>query len=129
MHTTEITVRGFDCDIYAHVNNARYLEYLEACRWDWVNATGATEYFARRKMSFVVVNINIDYRRAAVLNDVLLVSVRKDEVGNKSARVKQTVIRKSDDKLIAEATITFAMVDNTTGKTVEITEDMLPYFD
>lgn len=80
-------------------------------------------------MSFVVVNINIDYRRPAVLNDVLLVSVRKDEVGNKSARVKQTVIRKSDDKLIAEATITFAMVDNTTGKTVEITEDMLPYFD
>ena len=29
----EIKVRGYHLDIYAHVNNARYVEFLEEARW------------------------------------------------------------------------------------------------
>jgi thioesterase-3 len=31
---TKIKVRGFHLDVYQHVNNARYLEFLEEARWD-----------------------------------------------------------------------------------------------
>ena len=30
---TKIKVRGFHLDVYQHVNNARYLEFLEEARW------------------------------------------------------------------------------------------------
>jgi len=33
MHTTQIKVRGYHCDFYGHVNNARFLEFLEEARW------------------------------------------------------------------------------------------------
>ena len=31
--TIEIKVRGYHVDIYGHVNNARYVEFLEEARW------------------------------------------------------------------------------------------------
>ena len=33
MHHTPIKVRGYHLDLYGHVNNARYLEFLEEARW------------------------------------------------------------------------------------------------
>jgi thioesterase-3 len=30
-----MTVRGYHLDLFGHVNNARYLEFLEEARWDW----------------------------------------------------------------------------------------------
>ena len=33
MHESEVRVRGFHVDVYQHVNNARYLEFLEDARW------------------------------------------------------------------------------------------------
>ena len=37
--TTEIVIRGYHVDIYGHVNNARYLEFLEEDRWAVLEAT------------------------------------------------------------------------------------------
>ena len=37
-HTTEITVRSYECDSYNHVNNAVYLNYLEHARMDFLHA-------------------------------------------------------------------------------------------
>lgn len=37
---TQIKVRGYHLDVYQHVNNARYLEFLEEARWmGWKIAT------------------------------------------------------------------------------------------
>ena len=33
MHQIDIKVRGYHLDLYGHVNNARYLEFLEEARW------------------------------------------------------------------------------------------------
>jgi len=39
MHTY-IKVRGYHLDFYQHVNNARYLEFLEEARWEWLENLG-----------------------------------------------------------------------------------------
>ena len=40
IHTTDITVRGYHLDLYRHVNNARYLEFLEEARWQFMEDSG-----------------------------------------------------------------------------------------
>ena len=35
-HLHNIKVRGFHTDLYGHVNNARYLEFLEEARWEFL---------------------------------------------------------------------------------------------
>ena len=37
---TQIKVRGYHLDVYQHVNNARYLEFLEEARWDGLEKIG-----------------------------------------------------------------------------------------
>jgi thioesterase-3 len=75
-------------------------------------------------MSFVVVNININYKRPSVLNDELMISVTLKNIGNKSAAVNQVITRKSDLKVVADADVTFAMVDNNTGKAIELNDEI-----
>ena len=33
VHRIEIKIRGYHLDLFGHVNNARYLEFLEEARW------------------------------------------------------------------------------------------------
>lgn len=122
MHT--IKVRGFHCDMFGHVNNARYLEFLEETRWEWLNRNTTFEFFEKKKMSFVVVSITINYKSPSVLNDELFITVEVKNFGNRSATVNQTITRKSDNKLIADADVTFAMVDNVTGRSIPIDDDL-----
>ena len=52
MNSIELTVRGFHCDMFAHVNNARYLEFLEDARWDWLNKTIDYKYFIKNDIKW-----------------------------------------------------------------------------
>ncbi|HAT24716.1 MAG TPA: thioesterase, partial [Pantoea septica] len=70
---TTIKVRGYHLDVYQHVNNARYLEFLEEARWQWLEEADAFNWLQQQQLAFVVVNININYRRPAVLGDVLAI--------------------------------------------------------
>ncbi|WP_180342823.1 thioesterase family protein, partial [Aeromonas veronii] len=60
---TQIKVRGFHIDVYQHVNNARYLEFLEQARWEWLDGEEAFQWMSRNHIAFIVVNINISYRK------------------------------------------------------------------
>lgn len=122
--THQLKVRGFHCDMFQHVNNARYLEFLEEARWEWLNRISTFDFFERLQMSFVVVSITIHYRYPSVLNDELEITVENKHIGHRSATVKQTITRIADQKLIAEAEVTFAMIDNKTGKAIPIPEEL-----
>ncbi|MEY3443375.1 MAG: hypothetical protein RLZZ519_1656, partial [Bacteroidota bacterium] len=70
---TEIKVRGYHADLYGHVNNARYLELLEEARWNHFENSVDSEEFKRNGWAFVLVNININYRKPALPGDVLYI--------------------------------------------------------
>jgi thioesterase III len=128
MYTIDLTVRRFHCDMFAHVNNARYLEFLEEARWEWLNTISSVKYFQEKNISFIVVSVHINYRRPAVLNDVLSIVTTPQGTGQRSATVKQEVIRKADGKLIADAEVVFAIIDNHTGKSIVLDDEMKELF-
>ncbi|GGY40587.1 thioesterase [Bacterioplanes sanyensis] len=119
----EIKVRGYHLDIYHHVNNGRYLEFLEEGRWDYFDRHAFIELFESRQLSFVVANININYRRPAYVNETLRITTRIDHIGNKSGRLLQQVwlLQQGEAvELVADALITFCLMDESTQKAVVI---------
>lgn len=108
---TTIKVRGYHLDVYQHVNNARYLEFLEEARWAWLEQHQAFHWMNARAMAFVVVNININYRRPAVMGDVLIIDSQLKALGGKSGVIEQTVTLQSDSSAIADASLTFVCID------------------
>jgi thioesterase-3 len=123
---TEITVRGYHLDLYQHVNNARYLEFLEEARWALFEQSLRTEFIQKEGLAFVVVNVNISYRKPATLGDRLIIQTTLGKVGQKSITLVQKVFKKGqEDTPITEALVTFVLVSGKTGKSVPVTPELL----
>ena len=120
---TKIKVRGYHLDMFSHVNNARYLEFLEEARWDSLEKSGFMSSMFEQGLAFIVVNINIDYKFPASFGDELVITTVQDKIGKKSMSLKQEIVINNKEKISIEALVTFVLVDNKTGKSVEITDE------
>lgn len=120
MHTTKIKVRGYHLDLYSHVNNARYLEFLEEARWTFFEEQADLPAFLASGIALIVVNINIDYRHPATMNDELAIESSVKSIGNRSAVIHQCVKLSGSDKIVAEADVTFVAFDGKLNKAIAI---------
>lgn len=120
----EIKVRGYHLDIYAHVNNARYVEFLEEARWALFDDSEVGKEMISRGFAFTVVNINVSYLSEARVNDVLTIITDMKKIGNKSITLSQKIFRKGDMKQVVDAEVTFVLVNMKTGKAVVIDEEI-----
>ncbi len=123
-HTMKIKVRGYHCDFYGHVNNARYLEFLEEARWEYLENDIDLGEWQQKGLGFVVAGINIKYRRPAGLNAVLEVRSQMASLGERSGIIHQEVVMVGDEALVAVADVTFAVIDIKTGRAVPMTGEV-----
>lgn len=117
--TTEIKVRGYHADFYGHVNNARYLEFFEEDRWARMESKIDLRDWAARGLGFLVVNINVNYRKAVPVGETVLVTTDIDRINTKSVVLKQEIRFKSSNEVAADALVTFVVIDRS-GKAVEM---------
>lgn len=120
----ELRVHGFHCDLYGHVNNARYLEFLEAARWEMLDATLDLDEWHERGRRFVIVRIDISYRAAATLGDWLRVESWGGEIRRTSAQVHQRILRAADGAVVAEADITYVILDASKGRPLRLAGEL-----
>jgi len=119
-HSTTLSVRGYHLDVYGHVNNARYLEFLEEARWRFFAEKGVIKKITGEALGMVVVNININYRRAALIHEELEIATGLTRVGNKSFIIHQVISLASTGDVIADTDGTYVLFDNKEGKSVVI---------
>ena len=106
---TEIKIRGYHADFYGHVNNARYLEFLEEDRWALLESRIDLQKWVKEGLVFLVVNINMNYRQAVSVGETLIVTTSVEKIGNKSAVLKQEIFLKRTGELVADALVTFVI--------------------
>lgn len=117
-----IDIRYGDMDTLGHVNNAKYLTYLEQARvhyfrelalWDGsVSATG-----------FIVARIEIDYRMALSLDDrQAIVYTRTSRLGSKSLDLDCLITRATDDAIAATARTVMVAYDYVRDTSVALLE-------
>ena len=109
-YLTEIKVRGYHADFYGHVNNARYLEFLEEDRWAWLEAKADLVEWAARGYTFVIVNININYRKVVKVGTRIVVATRVEQITNRSMVLKQEVLIKDTKEVAADALVTYVVL-------------------
>ena len=117
---TQIKVRGYHLDVYQHVNNARYLEFLEEARWDGLENNENFKWMTMNNIAFVVVNININYRRPAVLGDRLTVTSHVKQINGRSGVLSHVVTLEPGGEVVADALVTFVCIDLKTQKALAL---------
>ncbi len=107
---TNLKVRSYECDSYSHVNNAVYLNYLEAARMDFLNQIGFQYNEVVKAGYFLyVTHIDIHYKASAFLGDELSIETYPVKMGAVSGTLHQTV-KKQDGTVCATADVTWASV-------------------
>lgn len=130
IHTIHIKVRGYHLDVYGHVNNARYLEFLEEGRWAFFEARADLTRLMEKEISFVVANININFKRPAFLGHLLAIDTGISKINHRSGVIHQVVRLEAAGTVVADADVTFVLYDNRAGAAValkgEIAEFLSP---
>ncbi|QNL20474.1 acyl-CoA thioesterase [Hyphobacterium sp. CCMP332] len=127
MDVTKAKVRGYHLDLYGHVNNARYLEFLEEGRWSFYEKRVDRDQIHSRGLGLVVVNNNINYRYPARLHDVLEIHTDVERIGEKSITFKQKIFLDGTQTLVIDATVVFVILDMKSGKAIPIDDELKSY--
>jgi thioesterase-3 len=124
----DIIVRSSEIDVNGHVNNAKYLEYLE-----W----GREELYAKAHDEFggfpslgvhpTVVNVNISYRKECKQGDKLTIKSSTEKVGRTSFVLKQEIYNQRNE-LCSDALVTNVTVDNESNQSCEVPEPFRKLF-
>ena len=124
----ETVVRCTEIDVNGHVNNAKYVEYLEWGREEWYERQGFPyDRLQGLGAATVVVNINLNLRRACVQGDRLRIRTWPERRGRTSFVLAQR-IDKEDGETVADARITLVTIDPTSGRSRPLPEDFARLF-
>lgn len=118
----ELVVRSTEIDVNGHVNNAKYLEYLEWGREDWYERAGL-DYAAFLEMGIqtVTVNVNINYRRECVQGEKLVVRTSALRIGRTSYALRQELLD-AGGAARADAEVTSVCLDAAERRSRELPE-------
>lgn len=125
----EIIVRSTEIDVNGHVNNAKYLEYLEWGREEWYETAGLPyDAFTQMGVQTVTVNININYRKECRQGDRLTIVTRPERIGRTSYVLSQRIVNERGE-LCADAEVTSVALDIGTRKSREVPEVLRHWFE
>ncbi|PTM57594.1 acyl-CoA thioesterase [Desmospora activa] len=125
----QIEVRPTEIDVMGHVNNAKYLEYMEWSREDWYNRSGLPfDVFTEMNIGTVTVNININYRKEARLGEKLTIFTRPIQKGRTSYVLEHIIINEQGER-VADATVTSVTIDLEKRKSVPLPTPLAQRFD
>jgi thioesterase-3 len=127
-HTRIIRVRGYHCDFYGHLNHARYLELLEEARWSYLEDRMDLKDWKEKNLGIVVASLTINYRRPAPVDTMLEIHSAMGEMGAKTGVINQEMINQATGKLVADAAVTFAVIDTNTARAVPLEGEIREVF-
>lgn len=124
-YETQLKARSYECDLYGHVNNSVYLNYMEAARVEFLSKMGLTlEALKEAGFLLPIIKIEIEYKKPLYAEDEISVTVNWLLRGKSSSVFEQQVIHRKSGQLAAKARITWATI-NLQGKPIPIPDEML----
>jgi YbgC/YbaW family acyl-CoA thioester hydrolase len=120
----EIVVRPTEIDVNGHVNNAKYVEYLEWGREEWYERNGLPyERLFELGAVTVTVNLNLNFRKECRQGDLLTILTRPERLGRTSFALRQE-IRKRNGEVAADAEVTIVTIDPATRTSRPVPDEL-----
>jgi thioesterase-3 len=123
MHVLEFAVRPTELDSFGHVNNARYLEYLEWARSEWSIENGV-DYDRFRALYIIpaVVEARLRFQAEARLGDRLRIETTPELVHAARILFRQE-IRNQENRRVLRAEVSVVAVDTRSRTLTEFPEE------
>ena len=123
---TELHVRPDDIDMNQHVHSSRYQDYVLAARYDQMARCYkvSMDEFTQAGLGWYVKTAHLDYKRALVMGDVMLVRTWVEEIGGTEVKVQFEIHRRVAErlKLCCDGWFIYTLVNAKTGRAEPIPE-------
>ena len=124
----ETVVRCTEIDVNGHLNNAKFVEYLEWGREEWYECHGfGYDRLEGLGAITVVVNISLNYRPPCHQGDRLRIVTSPQRRRHSSFALAQR-IEKSDGTVAADGVVTIVTVDPDTRRAVPLPVELAELF-
>jgi acyl-CoA thioester hydrolase/thioesterase-3 len=127
---TEYRVRPDDIDMFQHVHNSRYFDYVLAARYEQMErfygmSMGA---FMERGFGWVVSRVFFEYKRSLTMGDYFLVRTCIESINEKGCRVNFVITSKAKQKTCCEGWFEYVMINLGTGRSQKIPSDVIELY-
>jgi acyl-CoA thioester hydrolase len=111
-------------DALGHVNNAKFLTYLEQARIDYFNQLKLWDG-NQNELGLIMARVVLDYKLPLVAGDDIHVFTRCSRFGNRSLDTEQLILRVKDNltEIAAQGTITAVVYDYQKSQSAPIPAD------
>ena len=122
-HKTIVKIRFADLDKLAHVNNAKYLTYIESARIEYFQKIVGEEVNWSEK-GIILAKASIDFLLPIQLEDVeVFVYTKCTRTGNKSFDLSYVIAKDKGTTVVSTGSTAMVCFNYTQNKTIEIPED------
>src|SRR5690349_9072066 len=112
-----------DCDMFNHVNNAKYLTYIESARIAYYSQVSGLANPCDFDMTLA--SVKIDYIRPVFFGQTLNVYTRTGRIGTKSMTMEHELRNAATGELAASAHTVIVHYDHDSGKSKPLPEDIV----
>ncbi len=123
-HLFPITILPTDIDFMGHVNNARYLGWVQDAVLSHWHKLAPAEAVATR--AWVALKHEITYRKPAFLDDEVIAQVVLESV--QGARAFYQTLVKRGEEVLAEVNSSWCYIDSATLRPARIGEEIAAHF-
>lgn len=109
-----LQLRWSDLDAFNHVNNARYLTFLEEARIRWFDSIG--EAWVTDEFAPVVVSTLLNYRQPIPYPADVVVELYVDKVGTSSVTIGHGIASDDGATLYNDGNVVAVWIDRSTGR-------------
>jgi YbgC/YbaW family acyl-CoA thioester hydrolase len=129
-YQSELRVRPDDIDMYNHVHNSRYFDYVLAARYDQMERCYGMgmDKFIGRGFGWLVRSVYMDYKRPLKMSDYFLVRTGIESIDEKKCRVHFEILGKATNKTCCDGWFDFVLIDLKTGKGTLIPQDVIGHY-
>ncbi|MFC0152461.1 acyl-CoA thioesterase [Xanthomonas dyei] len=114
-----ISVRWRDMDSMGHVNNAKYISYLEEARVRWM--LGVQGVAMTDRIAPVVAATNVNYKRPLVWPNDITVELFVERLGSRSTTIGHRIVDQKDDGVLySDGNVVVVWIDTQTGKSAAL---------
>lgn len=125
--STLFKVRPDDIDMFNHVHNSRYLDYVLAARYEQMESGYgmSMETFLEMGYGWVVKTAHVEFKRPLTLGEQFKVTTGILSMDEKSSKVKFEILSLKTGKICSDGWFDYVLIDLKTGRGMKITEEML----
>jgi len=124
---SELIVRPDDIDMFNHVHNSKYLDYVLAARYEQMDRFYGMswEKFAEQGYGWVVSKVTISFKRALKMGDQMLIRTGILDISENGCEVQFEIINKKTGKVASDGIFEYVMIDLKTQRSCKVTQEMI----